>query len=383
MKLIGTHIAFLLLIAQSHGQISISSSAVSGFSSASQGDLYLDDNGVYYIGLETGALKEIGIVTKQGTQDGQILKWDTSNLIWQAQSPSNGDLVLERDTFYYKRTARLKFLNLNGLPGTANTLEPDLFLFNEISASLSSNAITGLEGELRFEVQVNFGSVTDRTNFNLRLDVNGSVFKRVYGAAYARNLDGHNNTSSRYFFEVENVNTADEFEFVLEQEANTGTNTDVQSDYFINSEVQIYAYDNTPVLTSIAASPELTLVQGPTGPAGIQGLQGPQGPTIGSPLDVYHASGKVSSSGAGLYMQGAAVTRQSTGTYQISFSSAHPNGADYPIVFSLEQNADEDDFVPAYSSVTANGFTVEVGRQDNGGSGGIPEDIGFSFNVPL
>ncbi len=57
------------------------------FTSASQGDLYIDNDGIYYIGLQDGSLKEIGIVTQKGTSDGQTLAWNPSTGTWEARTP--------------------------------------------------------------------------------------------------------------------------------------------------------------------------------------------------------------------------------------------------------------------------------------------------------
>lgn len=70
----------------SHAQISVNSSAISTFNTAAQGDLYLDENGVYYIGLEDGTLKALGNVSALGTADGDILMWNNSTGKWEVSS---------------------------------------------------------------------------------------------------------------------------------------------------------------------------------------------------------------------------------------------------------------------------------------------------------
>jgi hypothetical protein len=83
-------IACFLLVGNAFGQISVLSSSVPSFTTASQGDLYVDENDVYYIGLDDGSLKEIGIVTAKGTTHGQVLAWDSVSQQWLASSPSAG-----------------------------------------------------------------------------------------------------------------------------------------------------------------------------------------------------------------------------------------------------------------------------------------------------
>lgn len=383
MKYFILYIAILLSFF-SNAQELISSASVSTFNTAGQGDLYVDENNVYYIGLEDGGLKEIGIITERGTTDGQVLRWSTSQQNWLASNPSTGSLSFEKDILYYSNKARVKFEPILSLNGNSNDLIPEQFFYNSTTANITTLGINGLDGNLRFWVQLNFQSNEQRTNFNLVLKVNGAEYKRVYGSAYARNGgNNHNQTSARYIYEYENATSTDEFSFELEREANNGNNVELRSSAFISSQVLIEAYQFDEVLTELSSPPELRLVQGPTGISGPQGPQGPQGPTVGEPTDVYHAAGKVEDTGFGVYIQGATVSRLSQGRYQVVFDQPHPNGADYPVIFSMEQNLGKDDYVPAYNNVTANGFNVEIGEQDNGGTGGVPSDSGFSFYVPL
>ncbi len=65
------------------------------FNSASQGDLYIDNDNVYYIGLENGALKEIGIITQKGTANGQILAWNDVSGKWELNRVSS-TIILNR-----------------------------------------------------------------------------------------------------------------------------------------------------------------------------------------------------------------------------------------------------------------------------------------------
>lgn len=73
----------------SYAQISINSSVIPNFDEAGQGDLYLDEKGVYYIGLDNGKLKALGNVSVLGSADGDILKWNDTDEKWEVRpSPS-------------------------------------------------------------------------------------------------------------------------------------------------------------------------------------------------------------------------------------------------------------------------------------------------------
>lgn len=61
----------------------------STFNTAGQGDLYVDSDGVYYIGLQNGTLKEIGTVVVKGTSSGNFLIWNTTTNKWEVNSTLN------------------------------------------------------------------------------------------------------------------------------------------------------------------------------------------------------------------------------------------------------------------------------------------------------
>ncbi len=78
-----------------YAQISIDAGDVVDFDQASQGDLYIDTNDVYYIGLEDGTLKEIGIITERGTADGEVLIWNSSTEKWEPGSaPTSASSII-------------------------------------------------------------------------------------------------------------------------------------------------------------------------------------------------------------------------------------------------------------------------------------------------
>lgn len=370
------------MVYSAHAQEPILNSQVSAYTTASQGDLYLDELGIYYLGLQDGSLKELGIITEKGTANGQLLQWDSVGEVWIRSEASTGDLVMERDTIQTCLRANVQLSGIFNLSGT-NSLIPNDFFYNETSASISGNSLTNLEGNVRFILELNFSTPDERTNFNVVFKVNNATTKTAFGSAYGRVLDNHNETSARYLFEHEGAQLSDLFAFDLVQESNSANSALVLSNSLVRSQLFVHQYDTLTVLTDIKSPQELELAQGPEGPVGPQGPQGTVGPIIGSPSDVYHSAGRVLSSGFAVYAFEASVVRTGAGRYSVTFSNPHPNGSDYAVIFAMEQNPGDDDYKPAYTNVTANGFEIEIGEQDNGGSPGIPVDAGFSFYVAL
>lgn len=369
----------------SFGQELISSIGVPSFSTASQGDLYVDDNDVYYIGLEDGSLKEIGVVIQTGASDDEILAWNASNQQWQPQAPQLGDLSTTLETV--NNTKRVRVQVSSGIFNSQESIIQSISLsnieMNETDAILNANQLTGLAGDIRFVVQLNMNSSGQRTNFFMRLNLNGTLHARQHGHLYARNGgNGHNLTGGQFIFEVSDVESLDVFSFELEGET-ISASVNLVSDAVNTSYVFIEEFSPLEVVTSATAPIDNTIAQGPQGPSGSLGPEGPPGAVINTPSDVYHAAGNVQANGTPNYIEGATVTYLSTGRYRVNFNNPHANGSDYPVLFSMEQNPGDDDYVPTYDNLTANGFDVEIGEQDNGASPGTPRDAGFSFYVSL
>ena len=93
--------------------------------------------------------------------------------------------------------------------------------------------------------------------------------------------------------------------------------------------------------------------------------------------------GRVEANGNVLYIEGASVTQLSTGIFRVNFSNAHPDGGLYPVIFSIEQDNNRDDYSATYTNVNSTGFDVEVAEHDTGNSPSIPRNVGFSFYIPL
>jgi hypothetical protein len=381
MRVAIVHIALILCVLTTYAQVSINSNAVSMYTSASQGDIYVDDNGVYYLGLDDGSLKEIGLVTEKGINNGDVLSWNQTDGIWESNEPTPAGLTLSSAFVPQIKRARASVSALSNANQSV-VLGLGTFSLNQTNATIASNTISGLTGNLKFTVYLNFRSQVERSNINLILRLNGINVLKVNGAVYARNGNNHNETGAAYLFHYEGATASDEFSFVLEQEAEAGTVALISSSSTPSS-VMIEETNTVQLMTDALAPTNLSLAQGPQGPQGSQGIQGPQGSNVITSSDVYHASGNIDSSGTANNIQGATVTRLSTGRYRITFNNQHPNGTHYPIILSMEQNSGDDDYNPTYSNVGPGGFNVEIGEQDNGGSAGVAIDADFSFYVPL
>jgi hypothetical protein len=383
MKKLMIFVGLLVYPGALFAQILINAVDVPSYGTASEGEMYIDENNVYYLGLTNGALKSVGVVTQLGTADGEVLKWNQTNQSWEAQTPDIGALTVSMGTVRTADRARVvvaSAANIN--TGVSFTVTPASFDLNQTTASVSGTAITGLEGNLRFVFQPNLLSTSARTNFDAALRVNGIRVSEVAGGLYARVDTNHNETGGSFVFEYEGAIVSDQFEFELMREANTG-GVQLVSAGLRRSYIFIEQYSTLDVGTSVSAPTDLSIAQGPTGPTGPQGPVGPPGPPISSPTDVYHATGNVADDGDANYILGATVERTAEGRYTVTFDTAHTNGADYPVLFSMQQNIGQDDYVPAYTNVTAMGFDVEITEQDNGGTAGVYQDAGFSFYVPL
>ncbi len=92
--------------------------------------------------------------------------------------------------------------------------------------------------------------------------------------------------------------------------------------------------------------------------------------------------GRVASDGTGLMLAGASVVRVSTGEYQITFDQPRESDT-YPVLLTLEQNQNRDDYIVAFADTTVSGFIVEVNEQDNSTKAGTPRNAGFSFLLPF
>ena len=353
---------------------------------ASEGDLYFDVNSNHYIGLTDGTLKIIGNITAQGGTGTDVLNWDTLENKWVVSDPVPTAITYQSSTINRKQEARVLIQDEANVNTGSVKITPSSFEVNEIGATITGTAITNIEGDLRFIFQPVFFSTIERANLNCVFMVNGIIKKRVFGSNYLRSeIEEHNNTSSKFIFDSEGLKTTDIVEFALEQEAIGGV-VRLVSTAPVYSYIYIEKYSQLPVVVAASATTDLSSVTGPQGPQGIQGDpggQGVQGPPSSTPADFYHATGNISATGTPNFITGATVVRTSVGNYTVSFTSPHPNGDDYPVVFSMEQNPGKDDYVPTYLNADANGFDVQIGEQDNGASGGVFRDAGFSFYIAL
>lgn len=77
------------------------------------------------------------------------------------------------------------------------------------------------------------------------------------------------------------------------------------------------------------------------------------------------------------------ITRTAAGRYTVAFTSAHPDGANYEVLFGVEEDANRD--IPKASvidgSKTATGFNMTLTVDDNGGAADGYNDEPWSFAV--
>lgn len=94
-------------VKQLNAQNIISSTNVSSFSTAGEGDYYLTDTDELYVGVSDGTLKPVGRVTVKGSNNGDILNWNSTNNKWEAIS---SNLVLGWETTGNTGTTAANFL---------------------------------------------------------------------------------------------------------------------------------------------------------------------------------------------------------------------------------------------------------------------------------
>jgi len=98
-------------------------------------------------------------------------------------------------------------------------------------------------------------------------------------------------------------------------------------------------------------------------------------PTIGT-----LASASVNADGSINSAFNCNVVNTSTGFYDITFNNATVDGS-YPIVFG-KAGINLNNFEVKYNNKTANGFSVNITDQDDGGGTGTPVNRAFSFYIP-
>jgi len=343
----------------------------------------------FLVNIQTASQAEIDAYLPADIEPGMLVFNTTENQLevrlnseWRAVSATPSALTLTKATIRSINRSRVVVQAEANVNTGAFTITPASFALNQTGATLAGTSITNLVGNVRFVFQPNLTSGVQRSNLNCTLLRNGAIIERVRGTNYMRNLGNHNNSSSNWIFEVENALATDTFQFALEQEANGGA-VQLLSNGVNNSYIFIEQYNDVEVVTDASAPVNLAIAQGPTGPIGPSGPQGPAGSVINSPLDIYHAAGNVQANGLANYILGGNVIRTAVGRYTVTFANPHPNGAEYPIILTQEQNAGADDYTMNYLNATANGFDIQVGEQDNGGDPGVFIDTGFSFYIPF
>lgn len=93
------------------------------------------------------------------------------------------------------------------------------------------------------------------------------------------------------------------------------------------------------------------------------------------------AAGSIDSAGSPRSSFNASILQLSTGQYRVNFTTALADDT-YPIILSLEENAGTDDYSIKYENISASGFSIRITEQDDGGTGGVLVNSGFSFFIP-
>ena len=100
---------FIFIVKIGAAQIAITTPANS-FTSASQGDLYVDTNNIVYIGLQDGSLKALGTVGAIGNNNDDFLVWNTVQEKWEAQS---SNFTVTKTTISQLKRARVNLQQNN------------------------------------------------------------------------------------------------------------------------------------------------------------------------------------------------------------------------------------------------------------------------------
>jgi hypothetical protein len=109
---------------------------------------------------------------------------------------------------------------------------------------------------------------------------------------------------------------------------------------------------------------------GPTGPSGENGTVSIYGAINGSNGAILDSSGGFSSA------------RNSVGMYTITFDDPRPD-ANYAVTLTTQRGSGDEDLTIVFNTRTTNSFNVIITDNDNGGTGGVPFDSNFNFNIPV
>lgn len=84
------------------------------------------------------------------------------------------------------------------------------------------------------------------------------------------------------------------------------------------------------------------------------------------------------------FTRSATMTRTNSGRWTIAFDASHPDGEDYVVCTTAEEesgNRDTPDITVVQGSMTANGFDLQIVTGDNGGTADVYVDTPFQWSV--
>lgn len=98
----------------------------------------------------------------------------------------------------------------------------------------------------------------------------------------------------------------------------------------------------------------------------------------------FYAGGANQNSGGGIWQRNVTITPLAiTGTYSVVFNTPHPDGIEYHISYSGQEdnNRDNPKVTTIQGTKTANGFNLMVTGDDNGGGADFYDNNPWSFSV--
>ncbi|WP_405251727.1 beta strand repeat-containing protein [Dokdonia sp. Asnod3-C12] len=264
------------------------------------------------------------------------------------------------------------------LIGTYNNEEGDPFTINETVTAIAIAA-----GELTYANE-------DATNDNVNLisaDADNNITAGTDGALFV------DVSAEETATDVTDLNAAASTNLI-------GTYNNEEGDPFaINETVTTFVQNDTPTITDATATGEITYTDEAGNPftAQVVSADADNALSVGTDGGAYlavaptiYATGKVAPAGGGAIFNATAVkvTTNNTsggntnGDYRITFASPLPS-ANYVIQLTvLDRNgAGNDDPDSSYYNQTADGFTVNIGDNDNGGTDRADFDSEFMFTV--
>ncbi len=141
------------------------------------------------------------------------------------------------------------------------------------------------------------------------------------------------------------------------------------------NEIQtITSPDNSVTVTAVGNNYEITLPSGTT----------PELTITKKEIGYVFASAYTLKNGTNAYNINCSVARLGLGRYRVTFATPHPNGANYDVVLSTDENGtNRDGNLPhvVEGTRTATSFDIYIGTGDNGTTADVLIDENWSFQV--